>query len=377
MTFKKVTVGLFFAIIILFSVVTLLLPKQESSEIENRDLQQAPELSIDTLLNKKFMTQAETYLADHMVFRTAFAASKTQLERLAGKSEINSVFITEDMLLEKVPEPDLDITKANVAAIEGFAKKYSNKFPTSVMLVPTAAEIYKSELPSLSKQFNQTAYIKETYDSLKTAAGVDAFASLSSNADSYIYYRTDHHWTSLGAYIGYSALAKPLGFKASGLDRFEVEHASHEFLGTLYSKVVYGEELADTLDLYHSASGETVTDVVKYTQNNTQTYSSIFFKDFLSVKDKYSVFLGGNEAVMKIKTNVDNDKKLVVFKDSYANAIMQFLPLHYEEILLVDTRYLNQPLESYADLNEYNQALFLYNVSGFVGDASVKKVSLY
>ena len=108
---------------------------------------------------------------------------------------------------------------------------------------------------------------------------------------------------------------------------------------------------------------------------NTQTYSSIFFRENLEGKDKYTVFLGQNTPVVTINTNVKNGKKLIVFKDSYANSMMQFLTLHYEQITVVDLRYLNVPLSDYVDMNDYQQALFLYNVATFTGDQSMRKLA--
>lgn len=377
--YKKITVGMFMGILIVISMATLLLPKKDFSELENRQLQSAPQLSAEALLDKTFMTKEENFLADHLVFRDSFASFKTRFEMLLGKKLVNNVFITNEMLLENVegPKKGDTITPENTKAIEGFATKYKDRLQTVMMLVPTASEIYKNKLPPLAEQFDQAAYIKDVYKQLPSVSTVDAYSALSASANEDIYYRTDHHWTSLGAYVGYNALAKNLRYKPVAIDLFEIEHASHDFLGTLFSKVVYGEDLKDGIDLYHYAKEELVTDVVRYTPKNTQTFSSIFFKDNLQAKDKYTVFLGQNNAVLKIKTNVGNGKKLLVFKDSYAHSIMQFLPLHYDEIVMIDTRYLNEPLSKYVNINEFKEALFLYNVSGFVADSSVKKVSLY
>ncbi|MFZ2537599.1 MAG: DHHW family protein [Oscillospiraceae bacterium] len=377
MNFKKVTIGLFFTIIVLMSLATFLLPKKSFSQLENRSLARTPRLTADSFFDKSFMENAESFMADHIVFRGGFSSAQTRLEMLIGKREINGVFIAEDMLLENIQEPSEVITKSNVEAINKFAKKYSGIIDTQMMLVPTALEFYKVNAPPMAKVFDQTAYIKTVYDKLETVTTTDAYSSLASSTDDYIFYRTDHHWTSYGSYVGYSTLAKSLGLKPATIDMFNIEHASHDFLGTLYSKIIYGEKLVDNIDLYHYAQGDVVTDVIKYTDKNTQTYPSIFFKENLEIKDKYTVFLGENSPVVKIKTSVTNGKKIIIFKDSYAHSLMQFLPLHYEEILLVDLRYLHKPIEEYAKVTDYEQALFLYNAGGFAKDSSVKQVSLF
>lgn len=357
------------------SAATFILPKKAVSELENRDLAKAPKLSVSTVMNKTFMSDAEKYMADHIPLRSGFAKAKTQLELASGKREINGVFVTDEMLLENIQISDLKTTKGNIEALNSFSKKYENKIETSIMLVPTALEFYRMNAPALAKVADQTQYIKDVYNSLETINKADVFSSLASSASEYIFYRTDHHWTSLGAYYGYTSLAKTLGFKAASLDMFNIEHASHDFYGTLYSKVLCGEDLKDNIDLYHYTAGDAVTDVIRYTDKNTQTYPSIFFKENLEIKDKYTTFLGENTSIVQIKTKVENDKKIIIFKDSYAHSLMQFLPLHYKEILLVDLRYLTTPLEDYVNLQDYQQALFLYNVSSFTSN-SIKQISL-
>ena len=371
------TVVVFFAIVLGISFCIFLLPSKTFSEIENHNLATAPDITLQTLMDGSFMRKAETFIADQLTFRGNLTAVQTKLELLSGRREIEGVFVSDRMLLENIEPPNMEVTKGNIDAINQFAQKYESNLSTQVMLVPTALEFYKQQVPDLAQVMKQTEYIKATYDKLYATNTIDAYSAFVSSKNDYIFYRTDQHWTSFGAYTGYSALAKPLGFKTAAIDMFNVEHASHNFLGNLYSKILYNEELVDTIDLYHYAPGEVVTEVIKYTQKNTQTYSSIFFREYLDEKEQYSVFMGENAPVMKINTNVENGKKIIIFKDSYAHALMQFLPLHYEEILLVDLRYLHQPLEEYANILDYQQALFLYSVDSFSKDGSVKQVGLY
>lgn len=379
MKYKKLSIALFFGIIVLLPILTFLLPKQTISEVENRELAKPPKMTVDNLLSKKFMKDTESFLTDHMVFRTQFASAKTKFELAQGKKEVNGVFIGDKMLLENIPKADKEITDVNINAINKFAEKYAGKIETNMMIVPTAIEFYPSEIPPFATTVNQTQYIQDFYSRLENVSCVDAYAPLAAAADSgYIFYRTDHHWTSYGAYIGYAAMGKTLGYKPATDDMFNIEHTTEDFLGTLYSKVLYGEKLNDKIDLYHYFSdGPVVKDVIRYTDKNTQTYPSIFFKENLQKKDKYTVFLGDNVPVVKIKTNTTNGKKIILFKDSFSHAMMQFLPLHYEEITLVDLRYLNRPLEEYVNLDEYQQALFVYNMNGIANDSSIKKIINY
>lgn len=374
---KKILATVFFAMLIIFPIATLILPKASFSELENRALASPPDVSLESIFDKTFMDQTEKYLADHIFLREQIAMTKTDIELAIGKREIGGVYVCEDRLIENIAQPYENITQDNAAAINAFVSKYGDTIPTTVMLVPTAAAIYSSQLPAFATTVDQAAYIRDFYDQLINVNTVDAYTTLAANQQSELYYRTDHHWTSYGAYLGYTALAKSLGFKAATQDMFNVEHVSHDFLGTLYSKALTGEEFADQIDLYTYTSGDPVTDVIRYVGKNKQTYSSIFFRENLEGKDKYTVFLGQNNALVQIKTNVANGKKLIVFKDSYANSMLQFLTLHYEEIAVVDLRYMNVPLSEYLDLADYDQALFLYNVGTFTSDSSLRKVTAY
>lgn len=374
---KKVLITLFFAVLILIPMATFLLPKKSFSAEENRELAETPHPTMQNISDKSFMENAEAFLADHIVGRNQFVEARTRLELASGKREVNGVFVGSDRLLQNIAQPDERITASNLAAINAFAEKYKDVLSTNVMLVPTAVEFYPDERPALANTVDQYQYVQDFYAGLENAAGVDVYTTLSANAASDIFYRTDHHWTSYGAYLGYSALAKNLGFRAAAWDSFNVEHASHDFLGTLYSKVLVGEDLKDSVDLYTYASGDPVQDVIKYNGSNTITYSSIFFREKLKEKDQYQVFLGGNNGVVRVTTNVKNGKKLLLFKDSFANSVMQFLPIHYEEITLIDLRYMRLPLSEFVDIEDYDQALFLYNVGTFTETSDLNKVMQY
>lgn len=377
MNAKKLSIVLFFTLLVVIPIATLILPKQERSEVENRTLQERPVLSGDSIMDKTFMKDAEDYLSDHMVLREYFVAAKTRFELAQGRREVNDVFINSKMLIENIAVPDPTEMDLTANAINQFAEKYKGKMDINMMLIPTATEFYPNVISEFATVVDQTEFIHDFYKKLKNVNSIDAFAPLSASTGDYIFYKTDHHWTSYGAYIGYSALSKTLGFKPATSDMFNIEHASYDFLGTLYSKVLYGGNLKDRIDIYEYANGDPVVDVIKYTDKNTQTYSSILFREYLDQKDKYSVFLGQNESLVQVKTSTKNGKKLIIFKDSFSHALMQFLPLHYEEILLVDLRYLNVPLSEYVDVNDYTQALFAYNMAGFVKDTSIKKVRAF
>ena len=376
MRMKQALIVLSLAGVVLLSVFTFLSPQISYSDEQNRTLAHSPEFSLQKWMNGDFSQDTEDFLQDQLILRERFTKMATGMELLAGNREIGGVYIGNSRLIGNTEVPDEKITQSNAAAISAFAEKYSGSLETSLMLVPTAQEFYASEIPLFAEPFDQTAYIQKVYQAVEGAACVDAYTSLAASPRD-IFYRTDYRWTSYGAYVGYTALAKTLGFKAVSHDMFNVEHVSHDFLGNLYARTLYGEQWEDSIDLYTFAPHSVVQDVVKNTGVNTETYSSIFFRDELEGRDAGDVFLGESYPLVTIRTSVGNGKKLILFRDSYADTMMQFLPLHYDEIVLVDLRHLNRPLSEYINLADYQQALFLYNVEDFTDDASISKVLRY
>ena len=209
------------------------------------------------------------------------------MQKLLGKTVINDVFITSDRMIESVGEPNETAVAGSIDAINGYKEKFGEDMQVAVMLVPTAGEIYRDSYNQYAPVLDQTGFIQDVYGQLNGVDGVDVFSALNAARDSYIYYRTDHHWTSYGAYIGYAALSKTLGYNSIGYDKFNVEHASNEFLGTVYSKLLTNADMADSIDLYYYAAKDVITSVEVFNGGETEVYDSIFFREHLEEKDKY------------------------------------------------------------------------------------------
>lgn len=368
-------IAIFAVLLIVLPALTLFLPKKTFSENENRYLQEFPVPTLKTLEDKSFMSAFEKFFSDHFVLREKWIQLKNQMEIITNKKEINGVYLTEKRLIEH-QELNEDIIKQNTEAINSFAEKY--KKPTFLMIVPTAESIYTDQLPLMAPYFDQKKVIDSIYTaSNKNLTCIDVFTPLLSAKNQYIYYNTDHHWTSLGAYLGYFSSAKPLGFAHNEIDKFNVEHASHDFKGTLYSKTLYEKSTPDTIDLYHLSTGEPQVTVTVNSGQKSSEHQSIFFRNYLDKKDKYNTFLGQNEPCVSVKTDVANQKKLLIIKDSYAHSMVQFYMYHYSEITLVDLRYVNK-LSNYVSVDDYDQIMFVYNFASVNTDTSIgKKLPLF
>lgn len=371
---KKISAIIFFLVITVIPLLIIILPKKEFSENENRVLTAFPSFTWDNIQSGKFMKDFEGFFSDHFIMRDEWIATKTQAELLAGKKEVNGVFILNDRLIQKVEDYDRTLVAKNVSAINGFAKRV--KIPCTMMLVPTACEIQKDQLDPNVPVLNQKMLIESVYSRMAgQLSTVDVYSPLYSSKDEYIYYKTDHHWTSLGAYLGYSAVSRSLGYQTISLNSFDIQHASHDFYGTLYSKVIYDKTGPDTIDYYSYPKGTTVSKVVVDTGSSKKNYDSMYFREYLSQKDKYSSFLGSNQPFVTVHSNAKSGKKLLVIKDSYANSLVPFLTQHYSEITMVDLRYINVDLNEKLSLDDYDQILFAYNVESFVEDQNIVKLN--
>ena len=130
----------------------------------------------------------------------------------------------------------------------------------------------------------------------------------------------------------------------------------------------------DSIDYYHLKNNAPEITMTVNTGTEEKVYDSLYVRDYLDVKDKYSSFTGSNQPIIEIDTNIENGKKLLIVKDSYAHSLVPFLANHYEKITMVDMRYINGDLNYFIDMDEYNQALFMFNAVSFSTDEMLDKI---
>ncbi len=370
---KKLLAVLFSIIFVALPLITAFSKKQKTSEWENRDLATFPSFSTEAILDKSFMNGFDSYISDHFFGRNFWVKLKSNLELLTLKRENNSILLTtKGTLVEDLDEPNERYINQNIDGILTFAK---NNPDTKIFsaVAPTSCDLYSDSLPYGKKIWSQKEQIDSFYSNLgKSVYGIDIYSTLYAKRDQYIYYNTDHHWTSLGAYYAYHQIATALDFKPYDKTQFDIEHASNEFYGTYSSKSNISVD-PDTIDLYysHASSDFKVTEVSINNGKETKVYNDIYFREWLGKKDKYSVFLGQVQPEVTIKTNVQNNKKLLIFKDSFAHSLVPFLALHYSEIKLIDLRYTNKNYRELADIASYDSVLLLYNIDSVVGAGNI------
>lgn len=351
---------MFISFWIILTVLNFIIPSEEFSQNENRMLAKIPKFKIEELINGKYVEKLNDYINDHFVFRDMWLKVKSTEEIALGKTENNNVYIGKDgYLFEKLKctNSSKEKLKDLVNTINNFRK--DTNITTYFMLIPTSIYINQEKLPNFAETFNQEELIKNVYNKTNDIKTINTVDTLKANKDKYIYFKTDHHMTSDGAYLVYLEFCKQAQITPE--TEYTKEEVTDSFLGTFDSKAQIVNQEKDKIVVYKN-SNNTEGITASY---DKQTTNSIFNEDFLKQKDKYSYFLNGNNANVVVKTQVKNGKKLLVVKDSYAHIMAQFFCQNYEEIHFIDQRYYNNSIEEYAKQNQITETLFLYNISSF------------
>ncbi len=352
-------------IILAFTVADLFNEERLFSESENRILAQKPELTKETLFSGEYMSDYEEYLNDQFVSRDIWIRIKTGMDMLMQKKLINGVYLAEDdYLIEQHTEKDFkqELVDKRVAQLQ----KLVEKFPaTEVMLVPTADNILSDKLPGFAPYYDDRLLLEQVAKTIGETHMIDVYDVLKEHADEEIYYRTDHHWTSLGAMYAYQAWAQgrvnyPVWYRADNMVT-----VTEDFEGTLQAKLNMPVE-AEKIQIFP----QTIAKPVSITYDYTIKSDSFYEERHLKTKDKYSYFIDGNHGLAEIVTENDNGRELFIIKDSYANTFIPLIANHYSRVYVLDLRYFNGSLFKF--MEQYDKGdmeiLVLYNCAHFVSD---------
>ena len=350
----------------------LLLPDRDRSDVENRTLAQLPEFSWESLEDGSFTKGVEEYFADQFPLRDQWTGLKARTEQVLGKREFNGVYLCGDALIAKVEPPKDGLEEKNLSYVSRLAER--TELPVYLGLIPSAAEIRKDDLPKGAQSWDQAAFIARGLE-LEGVEPIDFLTALRDHAGERtwegIFYRTDHHWTTLGAYYGYAALMESLGRGEEVLEQEAYERRSfppvaNGFQGTLYSQSGIHWLEPDSIEFWVEDKGLSVTSW----RDGTPKEASLYDFDYLGEKDKYSAFLGGNQPLCVIE-NPEGTGTLLVIRDSYADSMAPFLALHFEEVHLLDPRYYRYSAAKYAEENGLDAIAVVYSVPNFITDRNL------
>lgn len=365
--FKRLPGVIFMVLLLGLAGKEALSHQRTYSPVEKRELQTRPEISITKVLDGRFQKKYESYLRDQFPGRDHWVSFQTDMELFMGKNEIHNVYIGKNhYLLEHYTEKEFDpqqISK-NLQALEKFVGKAKQNADVHVMMVPTKSWILRKKLPAFAPHYKEQKFYDALQQKLeKEDVLISVEPVLDAHKEEEIYYRTDHHWTTLGAWYAYEQYTKAVGGdlqRAQGKKKFRC--ISKDFYGTTYAKINYARQ-ADKIEIYEPEDKLRV--VYNMGEKKTKTLYDV---SFLKTADQYSVFTGGNQAVLEITGGIKNGKTLLLIKDSFANSILPFLAEDYEKLVVVDLRQLNVSGDRLLEMFSPTDILILYNSAQFAQD---------
>lgn len=362
------------AVIYGFSIATLATPDKEFSPDENRYLQAKPKLTLETLTSGKFTSQIADYFSDQIPLRGLFVGTKAVGEMALLKSENDGVLAGSDgYIIAEDYYPDLDEARKNIKALNRFAEALPEDVDFTVAIAGRAQDVLWSKMPALYPAEEQTSRVFDYLDENLEVKRTDILTPLREKADAgeYVYYRTDHHWTTLGAYYAYVELMNEWGIEPYSLDHFTRETASEEFYGTTWSKAGMRWVKPDTIEFFRFDGDEDYTTSI----DGGESFAGFYDRSYLEVKDKYSAFIGGNNGRVTITNGKPGREKLVLVKDSFGHSLAPFLAAHFD-LEILDLRYFKTSALEFVKESDASRVLFIYNMDSIVNSNSAAMLNL-
>ena len=353
-----------------FMALSIAKPDNTFSETENRVLAQKPEITVNAIAAGEFESGYEEYLTDQFPWRDQWVGFKTSIERLLLKQESKDIYFGKDgYLIEKHTGAfDTEQAARNVEELAEFVQKNDSRANISIIIAPTAVEVLRDKLPPLAPVSGQKDYLAKLEAAVPSEIWVDAARALMAHCDEDIFYKTDHHWTTLGAFYVYQAWREDLGCNVPQMSEYDIQTVTDCFEGTIQSKLGVQTQ-KDSIELFVSRKQ------IPVSIEGREDADALYDFSALEGKDKYAVFLGGNQPFMSIATHAAVGKRLLVIKDSYANCFIPFLAYDFDEIDVIDLRYTKMRMSEMLAAENYSDILILYNVAGFAEDGNIFKLN--
>lgn len=344
----------------------------EYSEMENRMLAQRPSFTLSSFFDNTFSPKYENYVNDQFVLRDSWISLKSRVELVIGKTENNGIVYGEDgYMFEKYDRADEYRVDMNMRFLKEFFKQYPQ--PMTFSIVPNSYTLLGDKLPYGLHQLDQEAYIRELYGRIDEPQiqVLDLLPALREHRDEYIYYRTDHHWTTTGAYYAYCAYARSRGFTPVRLEDVPGQTEVDGFYGTYFSKAKLFNAVPDTITYYDIPLTEVTI--------NGEPVDGLYDLKKFSERDKYAALLYGNNGITVIKSKNNTDPaghptRIMVIKDSYANSFVPFLTYHYDEVYVIDLRSLPVKMSQLMGEVSFDDILILYNFMNLASDTNIARL---
>lgn len=351
----------------------LFCPKSNYSSSEKRYLQEFPDASIENIASGEFGSEFESYFADHFPQRNLWVGFNAYYNLNMGNNGANGVYnCSNGYLINKPVSTDNKLEK-NINAIADF--KNSIDVPLTVMFAPSTGYIADDVLPAVHDKYNDDTYFTNIQSTL-SANNIEFVDLRQTFKDEYkngtqLYYKTDHHWTTAGAYTAYKELCKNLNISPTPKENFDIE-TYNDFYGTTYSTSGFWLTEPDKIEVWNNPANTESNINVKITEGTeSNEYSSMYFYDHLNDDDKYPVFLDGNHALTEITNTNASGGTIVLIKDSFSHCLAPFLADNYSKVVLVDMRYYKSNVSELVMQENADQVVVLYGIDNIATDTDI------
>lgn len=366
--FRFLPTIIFCGFIFVIMILLFVLPKEEYSAQEKKKLADFPEMTVEKLMNAEFQSVLDTYMSDHIPARNFWAGLSSDYELAVGRNGSKGIYLGHDGYLIPKPAETGENLMKNAKFIKEFAD--DSDIPVYMTVVPSSGYINESKLPLNHEPYNDGSAILQFQDALgKNVKFINICDDFKRQAEKKeLYYKTDHHWTTRGAFECYKLLGKTVGYTPVYEDHFNKKKVEG-FYGTSYSKSALWQMQPDTIELWENKDQHSGTVSVEISDGkDKKTLDGYFSYDQLKNDDKYPVFLDGNHSFERIVNKNVESGKLIVIKDSYAHAFVPFLSQNYREIIMIDMRYYKKEISALAEKEKADGILLLYSLDNLAAD---------
>ena len=372
---------LFAAFLLVLSIADMFVSHREFSEMENRYLAQKPKMTVDSLLateeNQKYSYKYESYVNDQFIGRDGWITLKSISESALGKIENNGIVYGKDhYLFENYQSTNEERIEKTTGFGKTFLEQSGDRTDITMTIIPSSYAILEELLPAGLHNVDQQDWAGRISDEIGSgAAWLDLFPVMDQAASNgQAYYRTDHHWTTYGAYCGYRAFVESCGLKAVELSELEpLRHEVPDFYGSYYSKCKLFSTVPDVITWYDIPFTSMTID--------GEERESLYEASKWEERDKHAAFLWGNNGVTVIKSenNLNHvegkTSRVLVIKDSFGNSMTPFLTYSYDEVYVVDLRSLPGKMSELMAQTSFDDVLVMYNFMNYSSDTNIPRMT--
>lgn len=355
---------LFTGVLVAVLVASILFPDRAYSQGEGRELTAFPRITLSSMLDGSYLVELGDWFADQFPGRDSWRSMNALINRFLGRRELDGVYLGSDGSLLPVPAQwSADRVDSTLEAVESFASAYP-QVNMVLTLVPGASAIHTDKLPSYAPPVEWQEASDYVADGLSRVHYQDITDVLLEHGEEYLYFKTEPHWTSLGAKYGFYALAPALNITPVEEEAYVRYNVSNSFRGELAARWG-GHREPDTVEIYTPKTG--IDYYVTY-NGGGKNVSSLYQRSALSGGDHYDVFLGGDWARVDVTTGADTGRSLLILRDGSAGPLVQFLYPYFDHITLLDPRLFYGNVELVMKTESITDVLFVYDADTFLGD---------